>query len=130
MTDDRTTPMRQPQWSQQGGQSDEQETVYADQEQVTPPTIPLGDQGVPRVGQQPGQGFVRSTPAGSDGALATLQACPSTRMAARTTVSGTASTADGRTRVSGESGTPRSVTASVKLRDPLVACALVASKRR
>ena len=64
MTDDRTTPMRQPQWSQQDGPSDEQETVYADQEHVTPPTIPLGDQGTPQVGQPPGQGFVRSTPAG------------------------------------------------------------------
>jgi hypothetical protein len=64
MTDDRTTPMRQPQWSQPDGPSDEQETVYTDQEHVTPPTIPLGDQGTPQVGEQPGQGFVRSTPAG------------------------------------------------------------------
>jgi pSer/pThr/pTyr-binding forkhead associated (FHA) protein len=62
MTDDRTTPMRQPQWSQNNRDSDEQETVYADQGQVTPPTIPLGDQGTPEAGQQPDPGFVRSTP--------------------------------------------------------------------
>jgi pSer/pThr/pTyr-binding forkhead associated (FHA) protein len=62
MTDDRTTPMRQPEWPQNDRDSDEQETVYADQGQVTPPTIPLGDQGTPEVGQQPDPGFVRSTP--------------------------------------------------------------------
>ena len=64
MTDDRTTPMRQPQWPQDDGGSDEQETVYADQGQVTPPTIPLGDQGTPEVRQPPDPGFVRSTPEG------------------------------------------------------------------
>ncbi|MFC2015787.1 FHA domain-containing protein [Chloroflexota bacterium] len=48
MSDDRTTPMRQPQWSQGGSGSDDQETVYADQGGVTPPTVPLGDQGFQR----------------------------------------------------------------------------------
>jgi hypothetical protein len=64
MSQDRTTPMRQPQGSRQEGNLDEQETVYTDQESVTPPTMPLGDQGGAGWGQQAGQGFVRATPAG------------------------------------------------------------------
>jgi pSer/pThr/pTyr-binding forkhead associated (FHA) protein len=43
MTDDRTTPMRQ--WPQQGASTDDQETVFSDSENITPPTFPLGDQG-------------------------------------------------------------------------------------
>lgn len=45
MSDDRTTPMQQPQWDPQGADLDEQETVFADPEGATPPTIPLGEQG-------------------------------------------------------------------------------------
>ena len=52
------------------------------------------------------------------GALAMLQACPSTRMAASTTGVGSASTDAGNTSVSGESGTPRSPTPSVKVSRP------------
>jgi len=48
--------MRQQQWSQQQSDMDDQKTVFADQESVTPPTIPLGDQGG-------GAAFVRSDPA-------------------------------------------------------------------
>jgi len=59
MSEDRTTPMRQ--WPQGGSDSDDQETVFADQESITPPTIPLGDQ---PPGQPSGPGFVRSAPAG------------------------------------------------------------------
>ena len=62
-------------------------------------------------------------------AFATLQACPRTRIAARTTGAGRASTAVGSTRVSGERGTPRSPTASLNLSVPLVTSAPV-SKRR
>ena len=63
MSEDRTTPMKQPQWSQDGADYDEQETVFADQDHITPPTIPLGDQ-EPGAGQPSGPGFVRSVPAG------------------------------------------------------------------
>ena len=60
MSEDRTTPMQQPQWDQQAPDSDEQKTVFSDQESVTPPTIPLGDQGG---WQQPSDpGFSRSDP--------------------------------------------------------------------
>ena len=45
MSEDRTTPMQQPQWSRRDADPDDQKTVFADQESVTPPTIPLGDQG-------------------------------------------------------------------------------------
>jgi hypothetical protein len=75
MSEDRTTPMRQPQWSREERSRkeddlDEQETVFADQESVTPPTIPLGDEGdagwgqppAGTRGQAPGQGFVRTVP--------------------------------------------------------------------
>ncbi len=55
MSEDRTTPMRQQQWSEQGSEMDDQKTVFADQESVTPPTIPLGD-------QRGGPAFVRSDP--------------------------------------------------------------------
>jgi len=45
MTDDRRTPMQQPQWDRQEIDLDEQETVFADPEGKTPPTIPLDEQG-------------------------------------------------------------------------------------
>lgn len=61
MSEDRTTPMKQPQWSQDGADFDDQETMFSDQDHITPPTIPLGDQGP---GQASGPGFVRSVPAG------------------------------------------------------------------
>ena len=63
MSEDRTTPMKQPQWPQGGADFDDQETVFTDQDHITPPTIPLGDQGR-GAGQAPGPGFVRSVPAG------------------------------------------------------------------
>jgi hypothetical protein len=44
MSEDRTVPMQQPQWSRRETDPDEQETVYADQESVTPPTMPFKDQ--------------------------------------------------------------------------------------
>lgn len=65
MSQDRTTPMRQQRGTRREGSLDEQETVFADQESVTPPTIPLGDQGGGGWGQQPGQGFVRAVPVGA-----------------------------------------------------------------
>lgn len=45
MSEDRTVPMKQPQWSRRETDPNEQETVYTDQERVTPPTLPLGAQG-------------------------------------------------------------------------------------
>jgi pSer/pThr/pTyr-binding forkhead associated (FHA) protein len=36
--------MKQPQWSRRETDLNEQETVYTDQEKVTPPTLPLSDQ--------------------------------------------------------------------------------------
>lgn len=59
MTDDRTTPMRQPQWPQKSN-LDDQETLFADQETVTPPTMPLGDQ--EGWSDRTERGFVRSVP--------------------------------------------------------------------
>ena len=60
MSEDRTLPMQQQQWSRRETDPDEQETVFADQDAVTPPTMPLGDRG----GWQstPAQGFVRADP--------------------------------------------------------------------
>lgn len=60
MSEDRTQPMQQPQWSRRQTDPDEQETVFADQNAVTPPTMPLGDRG----GWQsaPDPGFVRTDP--------------------------------------------------------------------
>ena len=60
MSDDSTLPMQQQQWSRRETDPDEQETVFADQDAVTPPTMPLGDRG----GWQPtpAQGFVRADP--------------------------------------------------------------------
>ncbi len=53
MSDDRTTPMQQPPggredsaspaWSRRETNLDEQETIYADQERVTPPTLPFDE---------------------------------------------------------------------------------------
>lgn len=62
MSEDRTAPMQQPEWSRRDTDPDEQKTVYADQESVTPPTIPLGDQG--GWGQPADPGFVRADPSG------------------------------------------------------------------
>jgi len=62
MSEDRTTPMQQPEWSRRETDPDEQKTVYADQESVTPPTIPLGDQGGWQRPAEPG--FVRADPSG------------------------------------------------------------------
>lgn len=45
MSEDRTVPMKQPQWSRRETDLNEQETVYTDKEEVTPPTLPLDDQG-------------------------------------------------------------------------------------
>jgi len=61
MSEDRTTPMRQPDWSQSDPNSDDQATVFADQDNVTPPTMPLGDQGPPSW-DQPSPGFQRADP--------------------------------------------------------------------
>lgn len=44
MSEDRTVPMKQPQWSRRETDLDDQETVYTDQEKDTPPTLPLGDE--------------------------------------------------------------------------------------
>ncbi len=44
MSEDHTIPMQQ-QWSRRETDPDEQETVYADQEQPTPPTMPFKEQG-------------------------------------------------------------------------------------
>jgi hypothetical protein len=52
--------MRQPQWSQQGGSLDDQETIYSGQDHPTPPTIPLGDRGGWE--QRRDRGFVRTAP--------------------------------------------------------------------
>lgn len=45
MSEDRTIPMKQPQWSRRETDLNEQETVSTDQEKATPPTLPLGGQG-------------------------------------------------------------------------------------
>ncbi len=62
MSEDRTTPMRQVQWSQRPVEPDDQETVYANQETETPPTIPLGDQRGMGRSQPPGSGFAHMSP--------------------------------------------------------------------
>jgi len=62
MSEDHTTPMRQPQWSRQEPDMDDHETVFADQESVTPPTIPLGDQGEAGWKQASEPGFSRAAP--------------------------------------------------------------------
>jgi hypothetical protein len=63
MSEDRTTPMRAPRRPGREPDFDEQETVFSDSESVTPPTIPLGDQGA-RPEQARGPAFVRATPSG------------------------------------------------------------------
>ncbi|MFN2224688.1 MAG: FHA domain-containing protein [Anaerolineae bacterium] len=45
MSDDRTAPMDQPDWSRRKVDPDEQKTVFSDQDSPTPPTIRVGDQG-------------------------------------------------------------------------------------
>ncbi len=60
MSEDRTLPMEQGQWSRRETDSDEQETVFADQDAVTPPTLPLGDQGAWQ--STPDPGFQRADP--------------------------------------------------------------------
>ena len=62
------------------------------------------------------------TLAGSDpgGAVATLHACPSTRMAALTKSLGRLSTAEGNWIVSGDIGVPLGYTPMVKFKVPVV----------
>jgi hypothetical protein len=62
MSEDRTTPMRQPDWSRPEKDADQQETMFSEQENVTPPTIPLGDQGQGGWKQPPAPAFVRTSP--------------------------------------------------------------------
>lgn len=63
MSEDRTTPMRRPDWADENADPDEQKTVFADQDSITPPTMPMGDQ-APGGWEQPAQpGFVRAEPA-------------------------------------------------------------------
>lgn len=62
MTDDRTTPMRQ--WPQQGANSDDKETVFSDSENITPPTLPLGDKGGAGSAGPTDPGFVRTVHSG------------------------------------------------------------------
>lgn len=64
MSEDRTIPMRQPERSRRENDLDEQETVYSDQESVTPPTVPMDDQAAGGWGQPSGQPFVRAVPSG------------------------------------------------------------------
>jgi pSer/pThr/pTyr-binding forkhead associated (FHA) protein len=45
MSEDRTIPMKQPQWSRGETEPNEQETVYTEQKKDTPPALPLRDQG-------------------------------------------------------------------------------------
>ena len=60
MSDDRTHPMEQRQWTRRETDADEQETVMADQDAVTPPTMPLGDRAGWKSPQDPA--FVRTDP--------------------------------------------------------------------
>ncbi|RPI59014.1 MAG: FHA domain-containing protein [Chloroflexi bacterium] len=62
MSDDRTARMDQPNWSRRETDPDEQKTVMAGQESVTPPTLPLGDQGQGGWKEKTGPAFVRSEP--------------------------------------------------------------------
>lgn len=62
MSEDRTTPMRQPDWARPDEDADSQKTVFSDQGSDTPPTLPLGDQGQPAWGAPPTPGFVRADP--------------------------------------------------------------------
>jgi hypothetical protein len=62
MSDDRTARMDQPDWSRRETGPDEQKTVMAGQESVTPPTFPMGDQGGRGWKEKTGPGFVRSEP--------------------------------------------------------------------
>jgi hypothetical protein len=66
MSEDRTTPMRQPDWSREPAvgptDPDQQETVFADQDSVTPPTLPLGDRGQKAWKEPADPGFVRADP--------------------------------------------------------------------
>jgi pSer/pThr/pTyr-binding forkhead associated (FHA) protein len=55
--------MQQPQWSRRDTDPDDQQTVFADQESVTPPTIPLGDQGGGGWQPPPDPGVQRTDPA-------------------------------------------------------------------
>jgi hypothetical protein len=65
MSQDRTTPMDQPEWARRNVDADDQKTVIANQESVTPPTLPFGDEAQGGWGRQQGGGreFVRSQPA-------------------------------------------------------------------
>lgn len=60
MSEDRTVPMEQPQWSRRETDTDDQETMLADQDAVTPPTMPLKDRAGWESPQEPQ--FKRSDP--------------------------------------------------------------------
>lgn len=60
MSDDRTAPMDQPDWSRREVDPDEQKTVFSDQESPTPPTIRVGEEGGGGWGERPG--FQRTSP--------------------------------------------------------------------
>lgn len=62
MSDDRTARMDQPDWSRRETNPDDQKTVMAGQESVTPPTFPMGDQGGRGWQEKTGPEFVRSEP--------------------------------------------------------------------
>lgn len=63
MTDERTAPMQQPQWARRDVEPDDQETIMADQDSPTPPTMPAGGQGPGRWDRPADPGFVRTAPA-------------------------------------------------------------------
>jgi len=62
MSDDRTARMDQPDWARREANPDDQKTVMAGQESVTPPTLPMGDPGGRGWKDKTGPGFVRSDP--------------------------------------------------------------------
>jgi pSer/pThr/pTyr-binding forkhead associated (FHA) protein len=62
MSEDRTTPMQQPEWSRRKVEPDDQATILAGQDSPTPPTMPAGAPG-PGGWETPGRpDFVRTTP--------------------------------------------------------------------
>jgi hypothetical protein len=52
--------MKKPEWPQKGTSSDEQETVFTNQDNITPPTLPMGDQGGIGSSGRTDPGFVRT----------------------------------------------------------------------
>jgi hypothetical protein len=63
MSDDKTARMDQGNWSRRDTDPDEQKTVMAGQESVTPPTLPMGDQGGRGWKEKTDADFAPSTPA-------------------------------------------------------------------